>query len=152
MKKQIDNIITNGDPSGKLTEQLVESIMKEQDYKVGNGRYYGEYEKARNGIDGFFYKGDINNPTEIIVIDSKQMNANGSVSLNQGNFDTGLPIQMQENWIRYIAKEKLINLDGLQKQTATAIENSPKGFIQKYITAVDKTTGEINFLKLGQDF
>ncbi|MCK0203170.1 hypothetical protein MWN41_09120 [Ornithobacterium rhinotracheale] len=26
------------------------------------------------------------------------------------------------------------------------------GFIQKYVVAVDKSTGEINFLKLGKDF
>ena len=56
---------------------------------------------------------------------------------------------MKESWIRYIADEKLNNLTGLQKQTATAIQNSPPGFIQKYVAAVDKGTGELKFLKLG---
>ncbi|MGP6558186.1 hypothetical protein ACT4R9_03755 [Ornithobacterium rhinotracheale] len=107
---------------------------------------------GRNGIDGFFYKGDISNPSEIIVIDAKQMNANGSVRLNEGNPNTQLPVQMTEDWLRYIAREKLSILDGLQKQTSEAILDAPKGFIQKYVVAVDKTKGEINFLKLGEDF
>ncbi|MRJ11277.1 hypothetical protein EDL98_09345 [Ornithobacterium rhinotracheale] len=151
-KTQIDNIILNGDQSGKLTEKLVEDIMTANGYKVGNGRYYGDYETARNGIDGFFYKGSISNPSEIIVIDAKQMNANGSVRLNEGNPNTQLPVQMTEDWLRYIAREKLSTLDGLQKQTSGAILDAPKGFIQKYVVAVDKTKGEINFLKLGKDF
>lgn len=149
IKTKVDNIIANGDQSGKITEGLVEDIMTANGYKVGNGRYYGDYETARNGLDGFFYKGDITNPSEIIVIDSKQFKIDGSVKLNNGNSSTGLPSQMKEDWIRYIADEKLNELKGLQKQTATAIQNSPAGFIQKYVVAVDKGTGEINFLKLG---
>ncbi|MRI64692.1 hypothetical protein EDM00_11950 [Ornithobacterium rhinotracheale] len=125
-KTQIDNIILNGDQSGKLTEKLVEDIMTANGYKVGNGRYYGDYETARNGIDGFFYKGSISNPSEIIVIDAKQMNANGSVRLNEGNPNTQLPVQMTEDWLRYIAREKLSTLDGLQKQTSGAILDAPK--------------------------
>lgn len=127
--------------------------MKAQGYKVGNGRYYGDYETARNGIDGFFYKGDVSNPTEIIVIDSKQMSASGSASLNAGNPTTQLPIQMKESWIQYIAREKLTNLnDPIQQSTKSAILDADIGFIQKYVAAVDKTTGELKFLKLGQNF
>lgn len=46
----------------------------------------------------------------------------------------------------------LSNLSGLQKQTATAIQNSSPGFIQKYVAVVDKVTGELKFLKLGNQF
>jgi hypothetical protein len=150
---KIENIITNGDQSGKITEEIVEEIMLASGYSVGNGRYYGSYETARNGIDGFFYKGDISNPSEIIVIDSKQMSQSGSASLNDGNPVTGLPVQMKEDWITYIAANKLTDLENtLQQATKSAILNAPSGFIQKYVVAVDKATGEINFLKLGNYF
>ncbi len=121
--------------------------LRPSGYSIGDGKYFGK--NGNNGIDGFYYKGDIENPTEIIVMESKQMKINGSVKLNNGNSSTGLPSQMKEDWIRYIADNKLNNLTGLQKQTATAIQNSPVGFIKKYVVAVDKATGEVNFLKLG---
>ena len=153
LKSQIDNIKLNGDSSGKLTEQLVEDIMKSQGYKVGNGRYYGDYDTARNGIDGFFYKGDISNPTEILVIDSKQMSASGSASLNGASPSTQLPIQMKESWIEYIAINKLTDINNpIQQSTKNAILNADSGFIQKYVAAVDKSTGQLKFLKLGESF
>jgi hypothetical protein len=89
--------------------------------------------------------------TEIIAFEGKQM-SNGSASLNGANASTGLPVQMTESWIRYIADNKLDGLGGLKEATAKAIQNSAPGFIQKYVVAVDKTTGQINFLKLGSGF
>jgi len=153
LKTKVDNIISNGDQSGKLTETLVEDIMTANGYKVGNGRYYGDYETARNGIDGFFYKGDIANPSEIVIIDAKQMKTNGSVKLNDSNPNTQLPVQMTNDWFEYIANNKLTDLqNSLQQSTKTAILNAPDSFIKKYVVAVDKSTGKVNFLKLGDNF
>lgn len=39
-----------------------------------------------------------------------------------------------------------------QQNTKNAILNADPGFIQKYVVAIDKSTGEINFLKLGETF
>lgn len=49
----------------------------------------------------------------------------------------------------YIAQQKLLNLGGNKTKLANNILASQPGFIQKYVVAVDKTAGEVNFLKLG---
>lgn len=81
------------------------------------------------------------------------MKANGSVKLNDPNPSTLLPVQMTEDWLDYIAKNKLTDVNNtLQQNTKNAILNADPGFIQKYVVAIDKSTGEINFLKLGETF
>jgi hypothetical protein len=77
---------------------------------------------------------------------------NGAATLNGANANTKLPVQLTEDWIRYIADRKLYGMGGLKEQTAKAIQNAPSGFIQKYVVAVDITKGQINFLKLGDNF
>jgi len=72
--------------------------------------------------------------------------------LNAANVSIRLPVQMTEDWLKCVARNKLNGLGGLKQQTANAIINAPAGFIQKYVVAVDKTTGQINFLKLGSGF
>jgi len=51
-------------------------------------------------------------------------------------------------WVNYVAEQKLMNLGGEKTKLANTIINSPPNFVQKYVSVVDKSTGEINFLKL----
>ena len=146
LKTKVDNIIANGDQGGNLTEELIDDIFAGKGYSQGDGKYFGD--AGNNGLDRFYYKGDISNPTEIIVFEGKQM-TNGSATLNSASNTTALPVQMRDSWIDYIANEKLLKQTGLQKQTGEAIISFGSNNIQKYVVAVDKSTGQINFLKLG---
>ncbi len=145
-KNVIDDIIANGDALGTKTEGLVDDIMTAQGYKKADGKYFGT--NGTNGYDGVYYKGTLDNPTEIIIIESKQMSATGSATLGSPNPSTGLPSQMSDAWIQYVAEQKLMNLGGDKTKLANTIINSPPNFVQKYVSVVDKSTGEINFLKL----
>jgi hypothetical protein len=116
--------------------------------KLRNDNYFGS---GNNGLDRVYNKGNIDNPSEMIIFEAKQMNADGAVKLNDGNQITGLPEQMTDAWIRYIADTKLSNETILlRRQTGNAIVTFGESNIQKYIVAVDKTNGKINFLKLGR--
>jgi len=122
----------------------------EQRYKIGDAKYFSSPNTPGvNGVDGFYYKGTLDNPTELKAIESKQMSATGSVRLNAGNPNTLRPSQMKDDWLEYIATNKLYGSDQLKQRIADAILNAAEGTIQKYVVAIDKTTGEINFLKLG---
>lgn len=64
---------------------------------------------------------------------------------------TGLPTQMSDKWIDYvIGKMKYSsnpNTKTLGLKISTLYENAPQIFT-KYVNAVDKSTGEIWFMKL----
>ena len=120
--------------------------MTSQGYKIADGKYFGA--NGVNGYDGVYYKGSIENPTEIIIIESKQMSVSGSVSLNGPNGSTGLPSQMSDAWINYVAnKLKTTSNSALGFKIEELMLTNPTS-ISKYVAAVDKTTGKINFLKL----
>jgi len=128
--------------------------MTQNGYAKLDGRY-----GSNNGYDGVYIKGDINNPTEIIIVESKQFKyvnnkaediiEHGGVALNPNYDPTGLPAQMSDEWVQYIADKKLMKLGGDRTKLANAIINSPAGTVKKYVAAVDKIQGEINFLRLG---
>lgn len=87
----------------------------------------------------------------MIIFEAKQMNVDGAVKLNDGNQITGLPEQMTDSWIDYIAREKLTKETiELRQKTGAAILSFGSNNIQKYVVAVDKNSGLINFLKLGR--
>ena len=68
-----------------------------------------------------------------------------NVKLNDPNDKTGLPSQMSDKWIQYVQ-------DKLRTDGKTSVANMIRDFdnkITKYIAAIDKTQGELNFLKLG---
>jgi hypothetical protein len=156
LKTKIDDIIANGDNFGVKTEGIVDDIMKENGFMVIDGKY-----GSNNGFDGVYIKGSVENPTEIIIVESKQFKyTNGvadgiiehnGVTLNPPSGNTPLPAQMSDEWIQYVA-------DKLSKNTNTEvlgdkileIMNFDRNRISKYVSAINKTTGEINFLKLGQ--
>ncbi len=67
------------------------------------------------------------------------------VSMSGPNFDTGLPSQMSDKWIQYVQ-------DKLRTDGKTSVANMIRDFdnkITKYVTAIDRELGELNFLKLG---
>ncbi|WP_217643745.1 hypothetical protein, partial [Flavobacterium frigoris] len=151
-KTLLDDILAKGDnaidgvASGSKTEALVDDIFQSQGYTKVDGKYFGD--AGSNGFDNVFIKGTIDNPSEIIIIECKQMKQAGNVVLNSPA-STGLPAQMSDDWIKYIAREKLKNLGVDKTKLANTILSNQSSFIQKYVVAVDKTAGEVNFLKLG---
>ena len=129
--------------------------MTQNGYAKLDGRY-----GSNNGYDGVYIKGDINNPTEIIIVESKQFKyvnnkaediiEHGGVTLNRPSGRTPLPAQMSDRWIKYVAGKLKINPSTSalgNKIEELMLDDHSK--ISKYISAVDKTQGEINFLKLG---
>lgn len=52
---------------------------------------------------------------------------------------------MSDGWIQYVANKLS---DAGKTSISKMIKQNPE-LIQKYVSAVDKTQGEINFLKLG---
>jgi len=150
LKTQIDDIIANGDNLGAKTESIVDDIMSDNGYTKMDGKY-----GSNNGYDGVYIKGTIENPTEIVIIESKQFKyANGAaddvvehggITLNPPSGTTPLPSQMSDGWVDYVAGK-------LNDAGNTSVGNMIKlndTKISKYVVAVDKTQGEINFLKLG---
>jgi hypothetical protein len=72
------------------------------------------------------------------------------VTLSGPNGITGLPSQMSDEWIQYVAN-KLIN-NPLTEQLGNKINQLlqyDRSKIIKYVSAVDKSKAELNFLKLG---
>ncbi len=151
LKTQIDDIIANGDNLGAKTEGIVDDIMSGNGYTKMDGKY-----GSNNGYDGIYIKGTASNPTEIIIVESKQFKyrngvaddvlEHGGVTLNPPSGTTPLPAQMSDAWIEYVRTK-------LGQSGKTDISNMIRDFdskITKYVTAVDKTQGEINFLKLGK--
>ena len=151
LKSKIDDIIANGDNLGAKTESIVDDIMTQNGYTKLDGKY-----GSNNGYDGVYIKGSIENPTEIIIVESKQFKyVNGiddeliehaGVTLNPPSGTTPLPAQMSDRWIEYVA-------DKLREVNKADVANMIGKFddkITKYVAAVDKAQGEINFLKLGK--
>jgi hypothetical protein len=150
LKTQIDDIIANGDNLGAKTEGIVDDIMNTNGYTKMDGKY-----GSNNGYDGIYIKGTASNPTEIVIIESKQFKytngvaddvlEHGGVTLNPPSGTTALPAQMSDAWVQYVAGKLR---DAGKTGIADMIVDNP-ALIQKYLSAVDKTQGEINFLKLG---
>lgn len=118
-------------------------------------RKYG----GNNGYDGIFVKGTIDNPTEIIIVESKQFKytkgkaggiiEHSGIVLNPPSGTTPLPAQMSDEWIRYVADKLTANPN--TKKLGDKIKellDFDRSKIQKYVSSVDKMQGEINFLKL----
>lgn len=150
LKSSIDDIVDNGDKLGQKTEDIVDDIMENNNYNKLDGKY-----GSNNGYDGIYIKGDVKNPTEIIILESKQFKYNngaaadiiehGGVTLNPPSGTTPLPTQMSDGWIDYVA----LKLNDAGKTNIGNMILLNKNKIVKYVSAVDKTQGEINFLKLG---
>jgi len=154
VKNTVDDIIANGDNLGLKTESSVREIMESKGYTWIDGKY-----GSNNGYDGVFIKGTLDNPTEIIIIESKQFKYSNNtagdliehsgVNLSPPSTTTPLPAQMSDAWINYVANNlKNTPNSALGIKIEELMLTNPS-IISKYVSAVDKTVGEINFLKLG---
>lgn len=130
--------------------------MSQNGYKKLDGKYGGN-----NGYDGVYVKGSIENPSEIIIVESKQFKyTNGvadeivehaGVTLSPPSGTTQLPAQMSDDWINYVAGNltKNSNTKVLGDKIQELLLIDPDKII-KYVAAVDKSKAEINFLKLAK--
>jgi hypothetical protein len=156
-KEIVETLMKSGDPDGKLTEELVERMMLSQGYQVSNK--IGKY-GSNNGFDVVCWKGSLDDPSEIIIIEAKQFKqakidefddlvgsnydyASG-LRLNPGDQNTGLPEQMSTRWVRYVTAK--LRESGKTESADFIDDNTSK--IAKYVFAVDKSVGESYFLKL----
>ncbi len=152
LKSKFDDIVANGDQYGKKTENLIKEVI-EDGGQSGFTHFDGSY-SGNKGFDGVFIKGDINNPSEIIINESKQW-IGGSVSLN--GMTVTNPAQMTNEWVRKVAEELRNTNDPAKSALADAIENAlDDGILTKIVTVVDRTPvgnadnllGGINVIKV----
>ncbi|MDO5666051.1 MAG: hypothetical protein Q4G63_12460, partial [Bacteroidia bacterium] len=153
------------DKGGNLTEGIVSEALRKQGYTVTKD--IGKY-GSNNGFDVVAYKGTLDNPTEILIIESKQFNQNkildefdgikelagydeasGTV-LNAANPETGLPTQMSTDWTFKHVADKLSDKGGDFEKLSNALEN--KTIVQRYVFAIDKSDGAGYFTKLSNNF
>ena len=152
LERIVDDIKATGDYGGTRTEAISDRYFKDHyqmtpyDAKVG----------SNNGLDGLYIKGTLQNPTEIVITESKQWAGTGGVKLSAENTVTGLPSQMSNDWIRDVADRLARTNDPAKMAIAKMLENQIKlgnaSIIQKFVIAVDKTnnTTPIYILKLGK--
>lgn len=144
LKNRVNDIIVNGDSKGKKTETIMSEIFEAKGFDT---KFDGIYNDKDNGFDGVYVKGSIDNPTEVIIMESKQMDGFG-IQLNKGDIETGLAPQMSSQWI----DDTIKNLRGPPKyntELANLLLKSRKNnLIKKYVSAVDKSTAEIKILQL----
>ena len=133
------DIVANGDPTGTKTEYLMNEVFKDAGYTLHDGSYgpVDVFGRGMNGFDGVYIKGSLDNPTEIIINESKQFNANNAnyVSLNKKTATN--PAQMTDEWVDKVVAE--LRAEG-KNDIADAIENGKDGgILAKIVTVVDAT-------------
>uniref|UniRef100_UPI000A95C023 hypothetical protein n=2 Tax=Streptobacillus felis TaxID=1384509 RepID=UPI000A95C023 len=133
---QIDDIIRNGDSTGKKTEKIINDIFKSTpDLEVLDGKY-----GSNNGIDHLVYN---KKTKELWVIDSKQISnlknyESGSMTLLEKGIDKTR--QLSENWIKSVANK-------LPKKEKELLENNIDN-IRTAVIGINKKNGEIIFVPL----
>ena len=145
LKQLADDVKLNGDvdiPGGSKTEQIQDILYTDAGYTKLDGKV-----GSNQGLDGLYIKGDVKNPTEIIVGEAKQWQSSGGIKLSDANPNTGLPVQMSDAWIQNVAGR--LKQAGKGDVADMLLNPAFRNKISKYATVVDKTTGQINILKLG---
>ena len=153
------------DKGGDLTEGIVSEALRKQGYTVTKD--LGKY-GSNNGFDVVAYKGTLDNPTEIMIIEGKQFKqgqildefddikaAQGydepsGLALNAANPNTGLPTQMSKKWCFEHVADELENKGGQFLQLSQALKN--ENIVQRFVFAIDKSTGAGYFTKLSDGF
>ena len=156
IKTWIDEMIINGDNLGERTEEIVDKILESSGYTKVNGKY-----GSNNGYDHIYVNGTENNFDDVIIIESKQFRyknnkaddiiEHNGLTFNQPGTNTELPAQMKDAWIKYVADKLLDSTNPLDVAVGTRINyllEFDRSKIYKFVAAVDKSKGEINFLKL----
>ena len=155
LKTKFDDIVQHGDQVippgwGKKTENLIKEILEDSgDYVHYDGSYNSAVDGV-NGFDGVFIKGDLSNPTEVIINESKQFTGSGITLNGPGNPPNGISSQLTNDWIRDVCVK--LREQG-KVDLGDAIENAlDDGILTKILTSVDRTggqlTGGINFTKI----
>ena len=131
LKPIYDDIVNNGDNTGKKTEQLMEGIFNRSGYEVKEG----VYNNSNNGIDGLFVKykqnGDIDH---IIIGEAKQWTGSNAPKLNTTAFGT----QMSTKWLMRKAEQLR---DANLHESADIVEAAlaDPSLVTKIIVVVDRT-------------
>ncbi|RXK86057.1 hypothetical protein [Filimonas effusa] len=140
LKGHADDIIANGDLTGAKTETLQNYLFEN---KMGLTRLDGKV-GSNNGFDGLFVKGATNNPEKIFITECKQQ-WSGGVSLAPENLNTGLLAQMSDNWVQSV----VTRLRSAGKTDVADMLIAHPTLVEKIVLTVNKSTGDINLLKLG---
>ena len=137
---QFDDIVANGDQYGHKTEDLIKEVIEDSGdftwFDGSTGNISTTTGRGINGFDGVFVKGPLDNPTEIIINESKQWTG-GSVSLSglAGNN----PAQMTNEWIDKVAND-LLTANPPRPQLSNAILDAKiDGNLTKIVTVIDRT-------------
>lgn len=126
-KQPLKTISAGKDATGKATEQLFDSLAKQNGFKVLSGGKYG----SNNGFDHVWQAAD---GSVVVVVESKQI-SNGTVQLNPNG--AGGYTQMSREWIEQVIA-RLPN-----GSTKTAIQEAERtGKLKTAVTGVDRQTGK----------
>ncbi|EJU54430.1 hypothetical protein NMEN255_0520 [Neisseria meningitidis NM255] len=127
--KQLLKTISEGrDTTGKMTEQLFDSLAKQNGFRVLSGGKYG----GNNGFDHVWQAAD---GSVVLIVESKQIR-NGTVQLNPNG--AGGYTQMSEDWI----KQVITNLPDNHPTKNILREAVRSGKIKTAVTGVDRQTGK----------
>ena len=149
------------DKGGDLTEGIVSQALRNDGYTVIDD--LGKY-GSNNGYDVVAFKGSLDNPTEILIVEGKQFkqgkiaefdnvaatsgyDAPSGLTINPNNPNTGLPTQMSDPWVFNHVLSKLEN--GTLDQAKLAMSMQNQSIVSKFVFAIDKSTGDGYFTKLG---
>ncbi|WP_127218375.1 DUF637 domain-containing protein [Neisseria meningitidis] len=127
--KQLLKAIGEGrDTTGKMTEQLFDSLAKQNGFRVLSGGKYG----ANNGFDHVWQSAD---GSVVLIVESKQIR-NGTVQLNPNG--AGGYTQMSREWI----KQVLDQLPDGSLAKAAVFKANKNGTLKTAIAGVDRQTGK----------
>ncbi|WP_050889558.1 DUF637 domain-containing protein [Neisseria meningitidis] len=127
--KQLLKAIGEGrDTTGKMTEQLFDSLAKQNGFRVLSGGKYG----GNNGFDHVWQAAD---GSVVLIVESKQIR-NGTVQLNPNG--AGGYTQMSREWIKQVVK----SLPDGSPAKAAVFKAEREGKLKTAIAGVDRQTGK----------
>ncbi|WP_050893056.1 DUF637 domain-containing protein [Neisseria meningitidis] len=133
--KQLLKAIGEGrDTTGKMTEQLFDSLAKQNGFRVLSGGKYG----GNNGFDHVWQAAD---GSVVLIVESKQIR-NGTVQLNPNG--AGGYTQMSEDWIKQVAN----SLPDGSPAKAAVFKAEREGKLKTAIAGVDRQTGKAVILSV----
>ena len=127
-EKLVNQIVKGKDQGGELTEQLFDSLAKQNGFTVVKGGKYG----SDNGFDHVWMAKD---GSVTILSDSKQI-TNGTVKLESKA--AGGNTQLSEAWVQAVLN-KLDKNDPAAKAVQQAFDT---GKLKTAVTGVDRATGQ----------
>lgn len=133
--KQLLKAIGEGrDTTGKMTEQLFDSLAKQNGFRVLSVGKYG----GNNGFDHVWQAAD---GSVVLIVESKQIR-NGTVQLNPNG--AGGYTQMSREWIKQVVK----SLPDGSPAKAVVLKANQNGKLKTAIAGVDRQTGKAVILSV----